>query len=214
MNKLTFDIETVPLLKEEMTQIQKDELAKRATRLAEQRNMEYAEAEQLTAGTSPFFGEIVCIGLHLVTSNGETDSIALTGLETDQLTRFWKNLAQFKGLFISYNGLAFDVPFILKRSMFHGILPTNRDFLNQRRFSTFPHFDVKEVISSFSFRDSVSLNLATSFLGIPSPKEGEVSAAGVADAYRAGKIDEIAKYCIRDVETTYAVYDKVKNYHA
>jgi predicted PolB exonuclease-like 3'-5' exonuclease len=45
-------------------------------------------------------------------------------------------------------------------------------------------------------------------LGIPTPKEG-IDGSQVFDFYKAGKLDEIADYCKRDVETTRAVYKRM-----
>jgi predicted PolB exonuclease-like 3'-5' exonuclease len=46
-------------------------------------------------------------------------------------------------------------------------------------------------------------------LGIPTPKEG-VDGSQVFEFYRAGRIEEIVAYCKRDVETTRAVYKRMR----
>ena len=146
-------------------------------------------------GTNPFFGEIVCIGIRQVNDTGQFDERAIVGTEKEILCEFWRILSKFqRGIFISYNGIAFDVPFILKRSMFHGLTPTNKLFLDKRRFSKFPHFDVKLVFSDFDRYQGCTLRLACEHMGIESPKEGEIKAEDVAQAFEDGKINEIAEY--------------------
>jgi predicted PolB exonuclease-like 3'-5' exonuclease len=58
----------------------------------------------------------------------------------------------------------------------------------------------------------VSLDLACDLFSIPSPKTGEVKAEDVEEYYHAGKIDAIAEYCLKDVDTTYEVYKKLTQY--
>lgn len=212
MEILTFDLETVPQ-RAPLSEIQQEELDKKLERYLERRpSADPEEAKSLLMGTSPYLGEIIVIGLHKFV-NGETDTIALTGPEDEILDRFWNILSSHKGLFVSYNGLSFDVPFTLKRSMKHSIKPTNSDFMNTRRYMKYPHFDAKEVISDFDKWNAPTLRMACDLLGVPSPKEGEVKAEDVAEvSQQPGGLKKIADYCIRDVEATYQVYRKLQNY--
>jgi predicted PolB exonuclease-like 3'-5' exonuclease len=45
-------------------------------------------------------------------------------------------------------------------------------------------------------------------LGIPTPKEG-IDGSEVWKFYQAGKVKDICDYCMRDVETTRAVYKRM-----
>ena len=214
---LTFDIETIP--QSSMSVAQQEEFDKRIIQFLRRKfgdKESYTDSERLevrgiTMATTPYLGEIVCIGLHKVT-NSEEGSIALIGSEIEILKSFWRNLDGWKGTFISFNGLDFDVPFIIKRSMHLGILPTNNDFLDLKRFSRWPHFDVKAVIGDFDKFATGNLDLICDFVGVDSPKHGDIKADGVEDAFYAGKINLIAEYCLRDVVATYQVYEKIKNY--
>jgi len=211
-SKLVFDIETVPLEKEELSIIQKEELEKKVGRyLNNNPDTEEEKAKRLIMGTNPYFGKIVVIGLK-ATSGGKSSTKSLVGEEHDILTAFWNILKSFNGLFVSYNGLPFDVPFILKRSMVHKLLPTSSAFLDTRRFQKYPHFDVCAVLSDFNNFHKVTLRLACEHCGLPSPKEGDISAENVYDAFLAGRILEIAEYCERDLDSTDALYNVVKNY--
>lgn len=209
MDTLTFDIETIPQSKP-LTEIQQEELDKRLGKLQLTGN-EYEKAKSLFMATNPYFGEIVCIGL-MKTKDNVFDTIALTGDESSILNRFWNILAKFKGTYVSFNGLGFDVPFIVKRSMLHKITPTSADFLNLKRFSNYPHCDVKLVLGDWDRFAIGTLRLVCEFLDIPSPKEGDIKAEDVEQAFKDGRIDAIGEYCLRDVIATHAVYKEVKKY--
>lgn len=209
MDSLTFDIETVPQLGP-LTGIQAEELQKRLSSfLAKNPDMDKIEAKRLLMGTSPFFGEIVCIGLY---KESTERSLALTGKETDILESFWDIIASFSGAFVSFNGQRFDIPFIIKRSMVHNIEVTNHAFLDVYPFKNYPHYDVWQVLSG-TRGDPINLRLACDILGVPSPKEGGIEASEVAQAYDEGRIQEIADYCVRDVVSTFEVYKKTKKYY-
>lgn len=211
MKALTFDIETIPQI-EELSDIQQEELQKKTESYLRRRpDVEEEEARKLLMGTSPYFGEIVCIGLYKV-EDGEEKSAAITGTEQEILKTFWNVLKKFEGIFISYNGIKFDVPFIVKRSMKHGIKPTSINFLDTKPFKRFPHFDVQNVLADHNRFDTVSLRLACELLGVESPKEEGIAAKDVAEAYHSGRIQDIADYCVRDVKATFEVYKIIKDY--
>lgn len=212
MDILTFDLETVPQ-RAPLSEIQEEELAKKLERYLERRpSVKEEDAKSLLMGTSPYLGEIVVIGMHMY-SDGETDTLALTGTEEEILNRFWNIVGSHRGLFVTYNGLSFDVPFTLKRSMKHEIRPTNSNFLNTKRYTKYPHYDVKEIIADWDRFAAPTLRMACDLMGIPSPKEGEVKAEDVAKvSQEPGGIKKIADYCIRDVVATYKVYRKLQDY--
>jgi len=214
-DKLTFDIETIPM-QGTLSETVKDEVSRKVEReLA--RSPELADdlesVKNKIMATSPYFGEVITIGMHIDSVTRGEGTEAIVGTEKEILERFWSMVKNFRGLYISYNGLGFDVPFIIKRSMYHGIKPSNSDFLNTRRYIKYPHFDVQQVISDWDRFKAPTLRLACDHFGIPSPKEGEVEASQVYPAFLDGKIDEIAKYCERDVVATYELYKKLDGYY-
>ncbi len=214
MDILVFDIETIPQ-QSELSKAQETHLDKQLTKRLGKDYLDdpdYEETKRLIMGTSPYLGEICCIGIKKVLSNGQFDNVALKGAEPDILTRWWGIVSKHRGQYVHYNGLGFDVPWIIKRSMFHGIRPTSKDFLELRRFQKYPHFDIQQILADWDRFNIISLDLACDFLGVPSPKEGEIAAKDVAQAYADGKIDQIAEYCLRDVESTHQVYKIVTSY--
>ena len=214
MDLLIFDIETIPQQKP-LTKLQKEKLDMKVTRsLGKDKpsKAEYTKQEKLIMGTNPYFGEIVCIGIKKVLATGEFDATTLTGTEVEILNKWWQIVKNHRGRFVHFNGLGFDVPWVLKRSMYHNIKPTSRDFLDTRRFTKFPHFDVQMIMADWDRYAVASLAQTCEFLDVPSPKEGEIKAEDVADAFKNGKIKEIAEYCLRDVDATHKVYNILQNY--
>ena len=76
------------------------------------------------------FSQIVCIGLLEFSDQLEPrGSVAWYGGDERELLRqFWSRLAQNRpSLFITHNGLGFDLPFIKKRSIIHQVKPSLDD---------------------------------------------------------------------------------------
>ena len=215
---IVVDIETIPQ-QTTMTKKQKDLykrlMANQIKRGSDGVNKltisELKKIRGLVMSTNPYLGEVIVIGLYR-NKDGNEGSIALTGTEKEILERFWATMATFKGTIVSFNGLEFDFPFIIKRSMKHLIKPTNNDVLDMKRFSRYPHFDAKMVLGNWDKYATGNLDLICEFLNISSPKEGGVRASEVEQAYHDGRIVEIAEYCLRDVEATYKVYNIAKDY--
>jgi predicted PolB exonuclease-like 3'-5' exonuclease len=208
--RLAFDIETIPLAPGEYPP-ELDELVAKKLERALKSNPEAnraAETKKVMA-TDPLLGRIVCIGMYY--PNSDTKVTLTDDSEKVILEKFWKAITVFPGIFVGFNTVRFDCPFIVKRSIIHGVKPTNPSFLQFNRYDPYPpHFDVMLALSG---REGfVSLKHACAALGIPSSKDGGVVASNVEDAYRAGRIKEIADYCLRDVIATYKLYEKLEDY--
>ena len=130
--------------------------------------------------------------------------------ESEMLADFWKNIEKFDR-FVSFNGRAFDGPFLAVRSAIHGLSPSKN--LSGYRYSLESHVDLLEVLT---FHGTVSRDLAPSLhsaclaFGIPSPKSEEMHGYAVGDAYREGRLADVADYCRRDVEATAALFRKLE----
>jgi len=147
------------------------------------------------------FGRIICIGYAVDDKNAE----CLVGEEKEILQKFW-SIAKDARLFVGHNLMDFDLRFIYKRSIIHNIRPSRE--LNFARYRSEPIFDTMKEWEKWGAQ-GVSLHKLTTALGINSPKEEGIDGSKVYDYYLAGKIDEIAKYCKRDVVATRAVYNRI-----
>ena len=217
-NTFTYDIETVPRndLSEEVMQEVKDKTIA-SFQGRDYTEEEYQKQQSMIMGTSPYYGMIICIGIRL-DQNGKFDKTCLTAdnysmdEEREMLNEFWRLAAKDRWLFVGYNSKSFDAFWIIRRSMYHKIIPTNRDFLDKYKFDTLHHFDCMNFLSDFEWHKKISLKTACEFFGIPSPKEGEVKAESVAEYYAAGKLQAIADYCVRDIDATHSLYQRCRTY--
>ena len=208
---LVLDIETVPLNEEEYSSSQLNFIQKKLkAALARNPDLDIKAEESKIKGTDPYLSRIVCIGIYYPLTGLQ---VSLTNeSEKAILVSFWEQIKGYNGIYISFNGVRFDVPFIIKRSMYHKVKPSNLSFLQHTKYNPYPpHYDVMLQLG----RDhGYSLKEACDFFGVPSPKEGSVNAESVAQAYHEGRIDEIAKYCLRDLVSTYELYEKIKLFTA
>jgi len=222
-NIIVWDIETIPQVSA-FSDIQKEKMLNRIEYYVE-RGQEHDDAERLVAATSPLYGQVICISMYelsdrfpdgnkatLVAASTTQSNGLKSPEEKNLLEDFWQYIKDFNGIFVGFNSLKFDAWFVQVRSMKHNVLPTNDSFLDFKLFQNRPHYDVMQHLSNWTFSLRPSLELICDFFGIPTPKEGDVKASTVAEAYQQGKIKEIAEYAMRDVEATYEIYKITKNY--
>ena len=107
----------------------------------------------------------------------------------------------------SFNGNGFDLPVLRYRAMALGVpapalLGRNgRDYWY--RFG-WDHLDLCDLLSNFGASAKPSLNEMAALLGIPAKLEG-MEGSQVEAFAEAGRLDEIASYCLGDVITTFRV---------
>ncbi|MBI2482642.1 ribonuclease H-like domain-containing protein [Candidatus Uhrbacteria bacterium] len=168
----------------------------------------------------PLTGEIVAIGMvDVATEQGtvyyqapgrtiapftEDGTHYVAGTEAECLQRFWSASADADRI-ITFNGRAFDAPWLLLRSLVHGI-PAARNLMPPR-YSTGFHVDLADQLTYYGAVRNFSLDFWCKTLGIPSPKT-DISGADVPSIYRAGEYERIARYCIRDVRATRVLFLK------
>ena len=208
---LVIDIETVGQNPKELPTRARDYLFRHVERDAS--NDEDIEVRQKEIvdrfGLDPTTGAIVCIGLY--DTERKTEKALTQEDERALLTSFWKLLGESPPkLFVTFNGKSFDFPYINIRSAILEIPPSMQ--LSVRRFSNSPHFDVREVLAGNERHRRGSLDYFCSIFGIPSPKE-HMNGAAVGEAYKQGRLDEIAQYCLADCRATGALYERVKPYY-
>lgn len=214
-NILVFDIETVPVKMPEIWQQERinkkmDQwVNKQPIPIQDIPTEAYMDEERKQRSLDPFLSRVACIGLHYPDVPDTT--IIIDEDERKLLNRFWATIAGFHGVFVSFNGTKFDIPFILKRSMLYDIEPTNSNFLKYTAYNPLPvHCDtLLQLVGKDSY---ISLDHACHFFGIQSPKEGDLAANGVAEAFEAKEWNKIKEYCTRDLIATSALYNKIKNY--
>lgn len=227
MATLVFDIETVGEPWDAFDEITKKALTRFVTEKDGATGLEHVK-EQL--GFSPLTGQIVAIGMYDIErslgavyyvgeGSGETwVEGAFTYKERSEkelLEDFWEG-AQSYDTFVTFNGRAFDVPFLLHRSIAHDLRP-RVSLLGSRYVSrqTMPyHVDLQDEFTFYgAMHRRPSLHLLCRAYGIESPK-GEVDGYEVAKLFSAKQFRDIATYNARDVIATTELYERWKRHLA
>jgi len=143
-------------------------------------------------------GRFCCIGIKL--------QEVLKGNEKEILKRFWE-ISQNVDLFIGHNVFNFDFPFIYQRSIINGIKPGN---LNFAKYRNDPIYDTIQEWNKWAFSKEgfKSLDTLSKVLAFPTSKD-EMDGSMVWDYFQSGKIEDICKYCMKDVELTRLIYYKM-----
>lgn len=198
MIKLFFDIETIPSA-DEHRDTHLEILKKRKS----MDGMEDDDIHGMTAleGT---FGRICSIGLIKEGPKGIIQKEVLSGDEKQMLEEFWK-AGQGVWRFVGHNIWAFDLPFIYKRSIIHGVRPIMLPFA---RYRNVPIYDTMMEWELWNMQNRQKLDTLAKVLGFPTSKD-EMDGSMVADYFKQGRIEEINKYCMKDVELTRKIYYKM-----
>ena len=227
MAKLVFDIETSALPVENFDDVQQEYLFREAAKLPDDaaRAAKRAELAQFMS-LWPFTSQIVCVAmLNADTARGQVlflaedyEDAAEDGPvefvpcadETELLTAFW-DVAKHYDEIVTFNGRGFDVPFLYLRSAQLNVPITKKNWLGYR-YAVEPHCDLAEQLTFYgvSGRDGAARKFNLDFyckaFGIESPKSHGVTGMDVKDLLAAGKYQEIAEYCLRDVKATVQLY--------
>ena len=134
--------------------------------------------------------------------------------EHELIERFFDGIERFSPELVSWNGSGFDLPVLTYRALAAGVQAgrywetgeSDPAFRYNNYLSRFHwrHLDLMDVLSGFQGRGRVSLENIAQLLGFPG-KLG-FSGAQVWDAYQAGNITGIRRYCETDALNTYLVY--------
>ncbi len=217
---LVFDIETVPAGP-------RDALPEGVAKALDRFSAGDDAAAELARSLSPLLGRVVSLAF----ADGEAapDEAAVTvlavpppGRSTDPgdyppwlrpvdepglLRAFWVLAAQAE-VVVSFNGRNFDVPFLLNRSLLHGV-PARVDLLGNP-YNLRPHLDLYRLLQPGRALGPAGLDVLCWALGLESPK-GTLDGSQVAPTYARGDIEAIAAYNRGDVKATVGVYQRVRD---
>ena len=160
----------------------------------------------------PPHNQIVTIGCMLLEDH-EPRRLGVVGEgkgEGEMLADFAQWLDARKPTVVTWNGRGFDMPVIMSRALRHGVsMPWWFHDRNTRyRYSAEGHFDVMDFLTDFGAARNARLDAYARLVGFP----GKVGVDGsqVAPMVHAGKLDEVAAYCLCDVTQTAAVFLRVE----
>jgi hypothetical protein len=219
---IAYDIEVAGFPWEEVDEITRGYL------LSRENDADKREAIPERTGLYPGLGKIIAIGMWLVAEDrglilleGKSEETRdwkkvanakiFRGDEREILEEFWKLVARSPkaGMprLVSFNGRGYDGPMLSIRSAQLGVKPS-RNLLGNR-YSLAEHCDLMEVFSFMgATRERYSLEYWCRRFDIESPK-GSIDGSQVSRVYRAGRIDDIGEYCLRDVRATAQLYQKL-----
>lgn len=226
MATLVFDIETVGEPWEAFDEVTKKALTKYVSSASVQDSERETERIKSQLGFSPLTGFIVAIGMYDVERRlgavyyvGDGDEAQWVDgdftykerSEKVMLEEFWEGARSYD-TFVTFNGRAFDIPFMVHRSLAQEVRPSVS--LIQSRYltrQTLPyHVDLQDELTFYGvMQRRPSLHLLCRAYGIESPK-GEVDGYEVARLFQDKKFSDIATYNARDVIATAELYDKWK----
>jgi len=228
MATLVFDIETTALPVDNFDEVQREYLFRDAEKLEDeqQRAQKRAELEHLMS-LYPLTAQVVCIAmLNAETQRGQVLFVAEDfeddadeagpvefvpfAEEAELLEAFW-DVAKHYDQVVTFNGRAFDIPFLYLRSAVLNVPITRKDWLGYR-FTAEPHCDLAEQLTFYgvSGRDGAARKFNLDFyckaFGIESPKMQGITGMDVPALIAAGRQREVAEYCLRDVRATVQLY--------
>lgn len=108
---------------------------------------------------------------------------------------------------MGFNSNGFDSPFILKRSLVNGVKPARPIDEGTSKAWELKALDLSKIWQGTSFYPDSLVAVAAAF-GLPSPKDA-LDGSMVSQAFYEGRLEEIVKYCIKDVETTTRLFRKM-----
>ena len=232
MSKLVFDIETIGENFDALDDTTKESLT-RWIKKESSNESEYENAlEDLKNGLgfSPLTGEIVAIGVldvdkdqgvvYFSDPSGKNNEAKFNNFvlkpttEKGMLESFWQGAKNYTE-FISFNGRAFDVPFLMTRSAVQGVKPT-RDLMEGRYLyqqRNCQHIDLLDQLTFYgAVRRKGNLHLWSRAFGIKSPKEGGIVGDDVGKLFGVQKFKEIAQYNAGDLIATKELYLKWREF--
>src|SRR3990167_672565 len=150
--------------------------------------------------------DIETVGVDFSSLDDEAQKYLLKGARTDEERLELPSTLSFSPLtgrfdqLITFNGRAFDGPYLMVRSAVHKIRPTKN--LVPYRYGD-DHIDLYDRLGFFgAVRRTMSLHMWCQALGIPSSKTGGITGHEVPAFFKDGRYDEIAHYCMDDVRAT------------
>lgn len=223
MATLVFDIETIPHEWDSFDAYTKQRLIKSAGDGGE------ALAKQ-QLGLSPLTGNIISVTVFDIErrqgavyfvgdgsfANDRVDDFLIKErTEKEILEDFWEGSRSYD-VFVTFNGRAFDIPFLLHRSAINGVTPSVT--FSQSRYLTKQHspyhidlMDELTMYGAMSKRPSLALLLQAYGVERRYP---EVDGSQIGELFGAKKYREIIEHNIDDVLGTATLYERWKQHLA
>lgn len=174
-----------------------------------------SEIYQERAAIYAEFGMIICISVGFRDDKNFRVK-SFIGSEKEILQNFFdliqKSYADARiSTFVGHNIKEFDIPYICRRAVVHGIrIPPSFDLSGRKPWEVTHIVDTLELWKFGDFKNFTSLDLLAHCLLLPTSKN-DISGKDVGNVYWNDKdIQRIANYCQQDVVLTARVYHRLK----
>jgi 3'-5' exonuclease len=209
MSSVVYDIETLGFPLDSFDEVQQEYLTKFAD------TPEKRENEIQKLNLSPLTARIIAIAMinpetmkgrvffqsdkkeNYRSDNGKVEFVS--GDEPDIIRKFWDAVKDYDRI-VTFNGRAFDNPFLLLRSGILSIHPTRN--LMPYRYDSKEHCDLLEQLTFYGAVRKYNLDFYCKAFGIKSPKSEGITGLDLGDLFRENKYHTIAEYCLGDVIAT------------
>jgi 3'-5' exonuclease len=205
-NILFFDIETASE-QEKFFDLPDEKQHLFDIKTAYQRKDDYTPEEFYDrAGIWAEFGKIICISVGYFVLKNDIRNFRVTSLfgEEKKILQDFTDLinqhfSQASHVLCGHNAKEFDIPYIARRMIIHGMhLPDKINLFGKKPWEV-PHLDTMELWRFGDYKHFTSLRLLTNVLNIPSPKD-DIDGSEVNYVYWVeNDIDRIVTYCEKDV---------------
>jgi uncharacterized protein YprB with RNaseH-like and TPR domain len=158
------------------------------------------------AGIWAEFGKIICISVGYFVLKNDIRNFRVTSFfgEEKKILQDFSDLinqhfSQASHVLCGHNAKEFDIPFIARRMIIHGMpLPDKINLFGKKPWEV-PHLDTMELWRFGDYKNFTSLRLLTNVLNIPSPKD-DIDGSEVNYVYWVeNDMDRIVTYCEKDV---------------
>jgi len=167
------------------------------------------------AALVPEFAKIVCVSMAFVTDNGDVRKHTFSSENEKELLIQVRNLLdrcnKLDFYMCGHNLKNFDIPMLAKRTIINGILPSKMLPSYDTKPWEVKAIDTKEIWQYGAYSSIGSLDLVCSTMGIPTPKDGEITGDKVHSEYWDNQnLEGISKYCEKDVDVLVEFIKKLK----
>jgi 3'-5' exonuclease len=122
-----------------------------------------------------------------------------SGTEKEIIEQFWLDIGHYDQ-FVTFNGRAFDCPFLMLRSAILQVLPTRN--LMPYRYDASIHCDLLEQFTFYGALRKFNLDFYCKSFGVESPKMHGVTGLDMKQLTEEKRFREIAEYNLRDLQAT------------
>lgn len=220
-NLIFLDIETVSEKPDfsALTEKMQELWVKKSIYLKNDEGLSAKELYAERAGIYSEFGKVVVISIGFFYNDTEGNlNLRIKSLYNDDekvlleefVQTIYKKLDDQKIRLCAHNGKEFDFPYLARRMVINRIKIPGFLQLSGKKPWEINHIDTLEMWKFGDRKSFTSLELLTTILDIPSPKEDMDGSMVSSVYYNENNLEKIAAYCNRDVEATAQLFLRLR----